>query len=825
MISKIRILLLILSFVIFKSGFSNPVGLKKATLIASNFYASKIARKSVTADASAIKSYLVKSNDKFLFYYIFNFQDDGFVIVSADDSFYPVLAYSPKGSVDRLDFPSNVAGWMNWYEGQMIEGLRNHSLCFGEPAKEWAQLLTVVNSETKNTRDEGVQPLTTSTWSQLDFYNEMCPADVEGFAGHAPVGCVATAMAQIMYYFRFPEQGNGSHAYTPSYNNGEYGIQHADFENTTYQWDGMVDACFESNAAVAELCYHCGVSVNMDYQPTSAGSDTEDVPLALKEYFNYAPSAEYFNRQSFGTFEEWQSLLIQNLNNRQPMLYRSTGGWSGHAYVCDGYQDSTHFHFNWGWNGNYNGYFYINQLIPGGINLTPGQGAVVNIYPDTTSFQYPEYCQDSKTLTYNSGTFEDGSGPGNYKASSNCAWLIKPENPEITNITLEFIRLETEEGSDLISVYDGETQTAPLIGTFSGSTIPAKIFSSGPALFLTFTTNEFIENQGWLASFYGFTLPFCNGIFVAGGAEGEIEDGSKILDYSNNTDCEWLIDPVIPATDSIGRIHLNFHRFDVAPGDTLFIFDGASSNAPLLGKYSGTNLPPDVESSSDKVFLNFKTNQDTVAAGWDIIYWPIAPVYCHDTTWFYEANGTIEDGSVGKNYLENTECFWGIHVEGAKNITLEFVKVEMEENYDNLKIFDFYNPGPYLARITGNEIPEPVVVNSNKVLLKFTTDFADNFDGWKLNYTSTPSGIDQQNFLSKIEVKPNPTKDFIRICCPDATESGAAFLLSGINGMVVQRGVLMPGCTPIDLTMFPSGIYLLRLQSGTGFLVKKIVKF
>jgi hypothetical protein len=149
----------------------------------------------------------------------------------------------------------------------------------------------------------------------------------------------------------------------------------------------------------------------------------------------------------------------------------------------------------------------------------------------------------------------------------------------------------------------------------------------------------------------------------------------------------------------------------------------------------------------------------------------------------------------------------------------------MEENYDNLKVFDFYNPGPYLARITGNEIPEPVVVNSDKVLLKFTTDFADNFDGWKLNYTSTPSGIDQQNFLSKIEVKPNPTADFIKIYCPDATESESTFVLSEISGNLVQKGVLTPGCTPIDLTMFPSGIYLLRLQSGTGFLVKKIVKF
>ena len=164
-------------------------------------------------------------------------------------------------------------------------------------------------------------------------------------------------------------------------------------------------------------------------------------------------------------------------------------------------------------------------------------------------------------------------------------------------------------------------------------------------------------------------------------------------------------------------------------------------------------------------------------------------------------------------------------VEGAKNITLEFEKVEMEENYDNLKIFDFYNPGPYLARITGNEIPEPVVANSDKVLLKFTTDFADNFDGWKLNYTSTPSGIDQLDFLSGIEVKPNPTADFIKICCTDETESEVTYYLSGISGNLVQKGVLASECTPVDLTIFPSGIYLLRLQSGTGFSIQKIVKF
>jgi hypothetical protein len=131
---------------------------------------------------------------------------------------------------------------------------------------------------------------------------------------------------------------------------------------------------------------------------------------ALRTHFNYAPETEYLYRDS--TNLNWDSVLVAHLDQRIPMYY---AGWSvpnimGHAFVCDGYQGEDFFHFNWGWGGQSDGYFYTDDLTPGG-NFNLAQELIINCVPDTDNFVYPEYCSGPLTLTSANATLDDGSGP------------------------------------------------------------------------------------------------------------------------------------------------------------------------------------------------------------------------------------------------------------------------------------------------------------------------------------------------------------------------------------------------------------------------------
>ena len=820
MIKKSNILKILVLLLLPVICVSENIPKEKATKLAVNFFKSGIENKSLELSLDISEIHTIFTNETPVFY-AFNFKDGGFVVTPTDDLFYPVLAFSFEGNFSEMEFPPNLKDWMNWYTDQIIVGINDPDKCFKDHAVLWNDYLKPGYNFFKDTKS--VEPLLTSKWNQMDFYNEMCPADPEGYAGHAPVGCVATAMSQLMFYYRFPPVGNGIYSYIPPYGDSIYGEQFADFGNTYYQWDEMQDQCFESNPVVAELCYHCGVSVNMAYQPNTSGANTTDVPSALINYFNYAPSAYYQDRNELDSTAQWIAMLTGNLDNHQPVLYRSSNGWAGHAYICDGYQDSTFYHFNWGWSGTYNGYYYIDELIPGGINLSFSQGAVFYIYPDTTQFEYPNFCSGSKTLTTGFGTIEDGSGPENYEAFTQCQWLIQPEDTTITNILLEFSILDTESGIDTISVYDGDSAEAEILGVFSGNEIPDMIHSSSNALFVTFHSNEDVQYNGWKLSYYGYDLPFCEGVVEVNEKDGSIEDGSKHLEYSNNANCSWLIAPQVPITDSVDRIKLHFDLFSIAPGDTLYIYDGENETMPLLGKCSGWTQPEDIISSSNLVFVNFKTDGEYTGAGWKISYSSLNPEYCKDTVFLTEQSGLIEDGSGTKNYLDNTECYWVIEVPNAGFIVLDFMEVDLENNYDHVKVFDLNEPTQYIERITGHEPYLPITVNSNRVLLKFYTDFRDNYGGWKMAYHSSGEGIDEENSGSFL-VYPNPFTDQINISIENTNMSNSAFELSDISGRIISKGKLIKTHEQINMKNLKAGIFLLKICNDKSCFYKKIVK-
>ncbi len=154
----------------------------------------------------------------------------------------------------------------------------------------------------------------------------------------------------------------------------------------------MTNSVQEQNDAVAELLFHLGVSVDMDYGPTGSGMWNHKAAYSLRTYFNYSPETQYLYRDS--TNLDWDSVIVAHLDQKIPMYY---AGWSvpninGHAFIIDGYQTEDYFHFNWGWGGSYDGYFYLDNLVPGGNNFNLAQELVINCYPDTINYSYPYYC-------------------------------------------------------------------------------------------------------------------------------------------------------------------------------------------------------------------------------------------------------------------------------------------------------------------------------------------------------------------------------------------------------------------------------------------------
>ena len=219
--------------------------------------------------------------------------------------------------------------------------------------------------------------MVTSIWIQCAYYNTLCPEDTQSCNGHTPVGCVAMAMAQIMDYYQYPNQGIGTHSY---YAEG-YGNQTVDFGATTYNWENIPDYLTDYNIDVETLCYHCGVSVDMYYGTSGSGAYPSDVVFALQTYFGYADSMQFLNKNNYSE-EYWDNLLKNELNHLRPIHYSGRGDEGGHAFICDGYEDNNYFHFNWGWDGLFNGFYTLDNLNPRTSTFNLSQSAIIGIHPN-----------------------------------------------------------------------------------------------------------------------------------------------------------------------------------------------------------------------------------------------------------------------------------------------------------------------------------------------------------------------------------------------------------------------------------------------------------
>ena len=351
--------------------------------------------------------------------YIFN-AEQGFVVIAADDCVQPILGYSLTGKFVAENMPDNVSSWLQGYNDEIQFAIDSKMKATSEITKMWKEL---VEGQAKTGKTTAVvNNLLLTTWDQNPGYNDLCPYD---YSAHqrTVTGCVATAMAQIMKYWEYPNHGVGSHSYTPE-THPEYGVQSVNYGATTYDWANM--PLSQSNAEVAKLMYHCGVSVDMDYDIASnggSGAVTAWVANALQTYFNYQPST--FRYKDDYTNTEWVNMLKAELDAERPLQY-SGRGTGGHSFVCCGYDSSNRFYFNWGWSGYNDGFYTLTNLVPGSggsgggnYNFTQNQGAIFGIQPIQCNAGEPSnltYNLDGFTVTLN---WTAGEGASSYNIYRN----------------------------------------------------------------------------------------------------------------------------------------------------------------------------------------------------------------------------------------------------------------------------------------------------------------------------------------------------------------------------------------------------------------------
>jgi hypothetical protein len=352
--------------------------------------------------------------------YLYNFGNNkGFVVISGDDAAKPILGYSDTGTLNAEKLPSGLEDLLDAYE-RGIDSLR---LSAGTSLRA---------ASSTETQIAPVAPMTSNIrYGQDAPFNLLCPYDNQQ-QQRTLTGCVATAMAELMRFHRWPLKGTGNHTYVEN----NYGSLSVDFSQATYDWNTIQDAYNSSSSnesmnAVATLMYHCGVSVNMDYSTQSSSATLEDAGAALVRYFGYDSNLQYRWRNLY-TDVEWKTLILKELRAGRPVLYSGTTSTnSGHAFLCDGCDTDGFFHINWGWDGSSNGYFELTSLA-NDSPLTTGATGGFSVFQHFISGIQKEDGIDrpSYEIGMNSGIY---SGLTSTKSSINVNTGTFGANPTVMN--------------------------------------------------------------------------------------------------------------------------------------------------------------------------------------------------------------------------------------------------------------------------------------------------------------------------------------------------------------------------------------------------------
>lgn len=320
--------------------------------------------------------------------YVFDKNNDsGFVLLSADDAAAPVLGYSDYGNFDADEMPPQMKWWLSEYSRQIEYAAGKHVGAYVRTGGDGSRIT--------------VAPLLKTKWNQDSPYN----AEVPSLNGrNYPTGCVATAMAQVMKYWEYPQRGTGAGTITlPSGATGDVSMS----LRVAFDWKNMLNTYTTGNYneteknAVARLMKACGYSTNMSYGMGGSGTLSRFAAEALVKNFSYNAAIQYCERNYYSA-TEWEEMIYQEMAAGRPVMYGGQSSSVGHEFVCDGYAGDGYFHFNWGWGGMSDGYFLLGALDPDAVGIGGGTGndgynsnqdIVIGIQPESDDSYVPRITQ------------------------------------------------------------------------------------------------------------------------------------------------------------------------------------------------------------------------------------------------------------------------------------------------------------------------------------------------------------------------------------------------------------------------------------------------
>lgn len=734
--------------------------------------------------------------------YVFDLSNYGFVIAGALADFAPVIGYSFKGVWDEGSRVENLTSWLQGYLDDVDAVMHSDSLpaTIEKEQKEWRREWEALKGRDGSfygaKSGKSVEALLETEWDQTAGYNNYCPLYSGGSYschGRALTGCVATAMAQIIRYHRYPNTGFGQRSYFHSV----YGSLSAQFDSAYYNYDLMPAyvnyySPSQEQAAVSLLCYHCGVAVKMNYEnvnhTSGSGAHSNDVPAALK-YFGYF-NAYYYGKNAHNDI--WDSLLKDNLNQLLPVYYSGESSAGGHAFVCDGYRNSGYYHFNFGWSGSGNGWYTLSSVN----GYSTRQDAVFDIKPSGIGPFRGHY-----------HVTPDGTGDGTSWANATGKWSEVMSALDIYGGGEVWLKNGVYYGDTAAEVAFTIARGTTLLGGFDGTeeSPDGRMFSDGSTVLSGMGQRRILDVPSNIGGCSLNGISFTDG-YAASGAAVTLEGGVKVerCIFANN-------------------------RCDSPDGAAL----STSSSMVLTSKLYNNRC--------GAVILNGVPMKNSLVA--------------HNDGFGVAANGgTVEGCDIvcnkgvgllcsGNSKIRNT-VLW--HNDSsmaiAGTLTMTFCAAEGLGERDSNSNFGLTHEnrpaeglGPYFI------MPDTTVGVSEELgdwhlsSLSPLVDAGDTLRGaiysYDLDYSGRQRGgrtdigclewipgnaIEATDADSRMHVFPNPCGGMFTL---DVAEGGLVSIYDMMGRLV--KTLQCQGRTEIDISHLPDGIYLLRMGMTTKTLIKR----
>ena len=860
---KLKLLLLVTMVTIMQLHlFAEHVSADKASQVGMNFMKQKYTF--ITTRGEAVKMYksveLTQVSRRSVdnqHFYVFNLNDNqGWVLVADDDRSIPILGYSKSGEFVTENLSANIEAWLTGISSEIQYIIDNDIVADEKTTSLWKELFSDVSTEFINRGEKVVNPLVQTRWNQAPYYNDHCPYDNQ-YGERTVTGCVATAMAQVLKYWNYPEVGSGSHSYSTS----SYGTLYANFGGTQYAWNNMPNRVTSPNNAVATLMYHCGVSVDMSYGVAETGGSGAYVissytnsencaEFAFKNYFGYKSSAHGEMKDNTSD-SQWKNMLRADLNASRPLVYAGFGN-GGHCFVCDGYDNSDMFHFNWGWDGQNDGFYSLSALNPGSggagggsYSFTNNQQAIFGLEP----------------------TQSGGGGGGGSSTNAN-------------------LRLYSELSVENQIWFGSDITVTASIGNwgetaFSGSFCAAAFDADGN--FIDFIDTKSVNLQGGFYNDYEFTTTG-NIVFVPGQYQ-------VALFYKTNEGDWTIIDD--GNYNNLGTFQI-YYEDDI---ETYSDFTILSDNGQLIqGSTARVNV--DLANTGSNTFYgNVRVNLSTLNGEWvqnieiknisdglgsgyhftngltfegeitaepgtyhmELAYynngWYYAGAYYHSNPITvvveapeinadrYEVNNTLAQAyklelsnwsnnqtavsTTGSNlHVGNDIDYYKVELPTGRSYT---INARLHDSYASGNgqsytvdaMFAYSTDGQTFSAGIDDVMDESISFNGGTIYFGVTPYFSGMSGTYLLEIAISIGGFGtDENYATSFILYPNPVKDILHIKC-DNMQQYDVFSLDGKLIKSLQRN---DDEAVIDFSDLERGIYMVRITSDKGIVTRKIVK-